>query len=57
MGMLLLLATGCATFDQQAGFADVSTAIEARGGKRLVWHLRTALDAQLDQEVQALFGF
>jgi cobalt-zinc-cadmium efflux system outer membrane protein len=52
--MLLMLATGCTTFDQQAGFAEVSTAVEARSGKRLVWHLRTALDAQVDQEVQAL---
>jgi outer membrane protein, heavy metal efflux system len=51
---LLILVAGCATFDQRAGFSDVSTAVEARSGKRLVWHLDTALDAQVDQEVRAL---
>ena len=51
---LLMLVTGCATFDQRAGFSDVSTAVEARSGKRVVWHLGTELDAQVDQEVRAL---
>jgi hypothetical protein len=32
---LLLLLTGCATFDQRAGFSDVSAAVEARSGKRV----------------------
>ena len=35
---LLLLVTGCATFDQRAGFSDVSTVVEARSGKRVVWY-------------------
>ena len=52
--MLLVLLTGCATFDQRAGFSDVSAAVEARSGKRVVWHLGTELDAQVDQEVRAL---
>ena len=51
---LLMLLTGCATFDQRAGFSDVSTTVEARSGKRVVWHLGTELDAQVDQEVRAL---
>jgi cobalt-zinc-cadmium efflux system outer membrane protein len=51
---LCVLLTGCATFDQRAGFADVSTAVEARSGKRVVWNLGTALDAQVEQEVRAL---
>jgi len=51
---LLMLVTGCATFDQQAGFSDISAAVEARSGKRVVWHLGTELDAQVDQEVRAL---
>ena len=51
---LLVLLTGCATFDQRAGFSEVSTVVEARSGKRVVWHLGTELDAQVDQEVRAL---
>jgi len=46
--------TGCATVDQQAGFAEVSAAIAARSGKRVVWNLGTELDAQVAQEVRAL---
>jgi outer membrane protein, heavy metal efflux system len=51
---LLVLLSGCATFDQRAGFSDVSTTVEARSGKRVVWYLDTELDAQVDQEVRAL---
>jgi hypothetical protein len=51
---LLVVLTGCATFDQRAGFSDVSTAVEARSGKRVVWNLGTDLDAQVAQEVRAL---
>lgn len=51
---LLMLVTGCATFDQRAGFSEVSTTVEARSGKRVVWYLNTALDAQVAQEVHAL---
>jgi hypothetical protein len=49
-----MLVTSCATFDQRAGFSDVSTAVEARSGKRVVWNLGTELDAHMDQEVRAL---
>jgi len=31
---------GCATVDQRAGFSDITAAVEARRGKRVVWHLR-----------------
>jgi cobalt-zinc-cadmium efflux system outer membrane protein len=51
---LLIVVTGCATFDQRAGFSDVSAMVEARSGQRLVWHLGTELDAQVGQEVHAL---
>ena len=49
-----MLVTGCATFDQRAGFSDVSTTVEARSGKRVVWNLGTELDAQVAEEVHAL---
>jgi cobalt-zinc-cadmium efflux system outer membrane protein len=51
---LLVLLTGCATFDQRAGFSDVSDAVAAHSGKRVVWNLGTELDAQVAQEVRAL---
>ena len=51
---VLMLVTGCATFDQRAGFADISTTVEARSGKRVVWNLNTELDAHMDQQVRAL---
>ena len=51
---LLLLVTGCATFDQRAGFSDVSTVVEARSGKRVVWYRGAELGTQVDQEVRAL---
>jgi len=51
---LLVLLSGCATFDQKAGFSDVSAAVEARSGKRVVWNLGTELDAQVAQDVRAL---
>ena len=51
---LLMLATGCATFDQRTGFSDVGAAVEARSGKRVVWNLGTELDAQVAEEVRVL---
>jgi cobalt-zinc-cadmium efflux system outer membrane protein len=52
MCALLVLLSGCATFDQRAGFSDVSAAVEARSGKRVVWNLGTELDARVAREVQ-----
>ena len=54
--VLLFLLTGCATFDQRAGFADVSAAVEARSAKRLVWNLGTELDTQATQDVRNLLA-
>ena len=54
MGALLLLVTGCATVDQRAGFSEVSTAVEGRSGKRIVWNLGTELDAQAARDVHVL---
>src|SRR6266851_5656661 len=51
---LLMVLTGCATFDHRAGFSDVSTVVEARSGKRVVWNFGTELDEQTAQEVRAL---
>jgi cobalt-zinc-cadmium efflux system outer membrane protein len=53
---LLMLVTGWATFDQRGGFLDVSTTIEARSGKRVVWNLGTELDAQVAEEAHALLA-
>ena len=52
--VLLPLVTGCATVDQQAGFAEVHAAITARSGKRVVWNRDTALDAQVAEDIQTL---
>lgn len=54
VGALLVLVTGCATFDQRAGFSDVSAAVDARSGRKTVWNLGTELDAQVAQEVHTL---
>ena len=51
---LLMLVTGCATFDQHAGFSEISAAVEARSGKRVVWNLGTELDAHVAQEMRVL---
>jgi outer membrane protein, heavy metal efflux system len=53
---LLVLLTGCATFDQRAGFSDVSATVAERSGKRVVWNLGTDLDTQAAEEVQALLA-
>jgi cobalt-zinc-cadmium efflux system outer membrane protein len=54
VGTLLLLVTGCATVDQQAGFPEVSAEVAARSGRRMVWNLGTELDAHVAQEVDML---
>ena len=54
VGALLVLVTGCATFDQRTGFSDVGAAVEARSGKRVVWNLGTELDTQVAEEVRSL---
>ncbi len=51
---VLLLVSGCATVNPQAGFSDVQAAVEARSGKRVAWSLGTELDAQVAQDVQVL---
>jgi cobalt-zinc-cadmium efflux system outer membrane protein len=53
---LFVLLTGCATFDQRAGFSDVSTAVEERSGKRVVWNLGTELDAEAAQDMRRLLA-
>jgi outer membrane protein, heavy metal efflux system len=53
---LLLLLSGCATFDQRAGFSDVRTAVEERSGKHVVWNLGTELDAEAAEDVRQLLA-
>ena len=53
---LLLLVSGCATFDQRAGFSDVRDVVEARSGKRVVWNLGTELDAKVAEDVRRLLA-
>src|SRR5256886_2816622 len=52
--VLLVLLAGCATVDQRAGFSDITAAVEARSGKRVVWHLGTELDVRVAEEVRVL---
>ena len=51
---LFVLLTGCATFDQRAGFSEVSAVVKERSGMGVVWNLGTELDAQTAQDVRAL---
>jgi outer membrane protein, heavy metal efflux system len=53
---LLLLASGCATFDQRAGFSEVRGVVEERSGKRVVWNLGTELDAEAAEDVRRLLA-
>jgi len=53
---LLVLLSGCATFDPRAGFPDVSADIEARSGMQVAWNLGTDLDAQVAQKVRRLLA-
>jgi outer membrane protein, heavy metal efflux system len=53
---LLMLVSGCATFDQRAGFSDVRDVVEERSGKRVVWNLGTDLDAEVAEEVRQLLA-
>jgi outer membrane protein, heavy metal efflux system len=53
---LLLFLSGCATFDQRAGFSEVRTAVDARSGKRVAWNLGSALDAEAAAEVRRLLA-
>jgi cobalt-zinc-cadmium efflux system outer membrane protein len=52
--VLLGLVTGCATFDPQAGFPEVSAAVAERSGRQVVWNVGTDLDAQVTQEIHTL---
>jgi outer membrane protein, heavy metal efflux system len=53
---VLLLVSGCATFDQRAGFSDVQATVERRSGKRVVWNLGADLDAEAAEEVRKLLA-
>ncbi len=53
---LLVLLTGCATFDPKAGFPEMSASVEERSGMQVVWNAGTELDAQVTQKVLALLA-
>jgi cobalt-zinc-cadmium efflux system outer membrane protein len=53
---LLVLSTGCATFDPKAGFPEMSASVEERSGMQVVWNAGTELDAQVAQKVRALLA-
>jgi len=54
--VLLMFFTGCAAFDQRAGFSDVRDVVEERSGKRVIWNLGTDLDAEAAEEVRRLLA-
>src|SRR5262249_2333552 len=53
---LLMVVTGCATFDPRAGFSDVATMVETLRGQQVVWNLGTELDEHVAQRVRALWN-
>ena len=55
-GVILLLfgLTGCASVDLSAGFPDVSAAVEARAGTKIVWNSGTELDKEAEEKLRAL---
>ena len=54
--ILLVFLTGCATFDQRAGFSDLNAAVQDRSGLWLTWNLGTELDAQAATQVRELLA-
>ncbi len=51
---ILLVLSGCATFDPQAGFSDVRDTVKARSDMRVAWNQGTELDTRVAQEVRDL---
>ena len=54
--VVVLVLTGCATFDPQAGFPEMSHAVQERSGMQVVWNPGTELDAQVAQKVRELLA-
>ncbi len=52
--VILLVFSGCATFDPQAGFSDVRDTVQTRSKMQIVWNQGTELDAQVAEDVRAL---
>jgi cobalt-zinc-cadmium efflux system outer membrane protein len=50
--ILLVGLTGCTTFDQRAGFSDLSATVKNRSDLQLTWNMGTELDAQVADEVR-----
>jgi cobalt-zinc-cadmium efflux system outer membrane protein len=55
-GLMLLLfgLTGCASVDLNAGFPEVSAAVEERAGTKIVWNSGTELDKEAEEKLRAL---
>jgi cobalt-zinc-cadmium efflux system outer membrane protein len=52
--VLLGVVTGCATFDQKTGFADLSAAVQDRSGMQVAWNLGIEPDAQVAEKIREL---
>ena len=54
-GVMLLLfgLTGCASVDLNAGFPEVSAAVEERAGTKIVWNSGTELDKEAEETLRA----
>jgi outer membrane protein, heavy metal efflux system len=51
---LFVLSGGCATVIQNAGFGDVSAAVEERDAIKIVWNSGTDLDQQAREKIDSL---
>lgn len=51
---LLFLLSGCATVSLNAGFSDISAAVEERSAARIFWNHGTELDREAAEKVRSL---
>jgi cobalt-zinc-cadmium efflux system outer membrane protein len=54
VGLLLFWLSGCASVNLNAGFPEVSAAVEERSATRIVWNNGTELDLQAAEKLRAL---
>ena len=52
--LLLFGFTGCASVDLNAGFPEVSAAVEERAATKIVWNRGTELDTEAEEKLRAL---
>jgi len=56
LGTLLIFMSGCTTVSLNAGFSDVSTAVEERGAGKIFWNNGTELDKEAGEKVRSLLN-